>query len=558
MRPRPEKYVLAAASLVAVAFALMFVPAAVAAPPANDNFADAIALTGDGGNQAGTNAEATAEPGEPDHAGQPAFASVWYSWVAPADGIVTLDTCTADFDTRLAVYRGSVVDALTEIASNDDSESCGPGSLQSSLSFTADPGVTYRIAVDGFFETGSFTLRWNRAPLPPTNATRPIVSGSTYVGDTLNVTTGEWSSGPPVSYAYQWQRCGSALTNVALGRPVTASRVFGPDNLPEMAVDGSRWTYWNAGDYAPQWIVVDLQAPYPLSSIRADITQLPDGDTVHDLSVAGPNPHDDYRLVHAFSGFTHDLDILEQSGISGQVEFIRLKTTQSPSWVAWREIVALSGCTDISGANGTSYTLTGADIGSTVRAIVRASNISGPTAAASEETAPITVLAPSNTVLPAITGTPKRFRTLTASPGTWRGSPPLSFAYQWQRCKGSSCTNVEFATDSTYSVDETDSGTKLRVLVTASNAAGSASSASAPTARVPYICRVPNLKGKTLAAARRSLRLRHCSLGKIRHAYSRRARRGAIVSQKPGAGRQLAERGRVSVVVSLGRPQRTH
>ena len=554
MHPRRET--VSAAALVAAAFALMFVPAALASPPANDNFANAIALAGDGGSQAGTNDEATPEPGEPHHAGTPAFASVWYSWAAPADGIVTLDTCTADFDTRLAVYQGSTVDALTEVASDDDSELCGAGSVQSSLGFTADSGVTYRIAVDGFFETGSFTLRWNRAPLPPTNVTRPIVSGSTYVGERLNVTTGDWSSGPPVGYTYQWQRCGSSLTNVALGRPATASHVFGRDDLPAMAVDGSRWTAWNAGDYAPQWIAVDLQAPYPLSSIRADITQLPDGNTVHELSVAGPNPHDDYRLVHTFSGFTHDLDILEQQGISGEVEFIRLKTTESPSWVAWREIEALSGCTDISGARGPSYTLSGSDAGSTVRAIVRASNATGPTAAASAETAPITVLAPSNTVLPAITGNVRRFRNLTAIPGTWRGSPPISFEYQWQRCMRSSCTNVAFATDSTYSVHQTDSGTKLRVLVTASNAAGSASSASASTARVPYICSVPNLKGKTLAAARRALGVRHCSLGRIKHTYSRRSRRGVIVSQKPGAGRRLAERGKVSVVVSLGRPHR--
>jgi hypothetical protein len=541
--------------LVLAFVALFLVPAALAAPPANDNFGDAVVLIGDGGSLMGTNDEATAEAGEPDHAGRPAFASVWYSWVPAADGIATLETCTADFDTRLAVYRGSAVEALTEVASNDDSEACGPGSVESSLSFIADTGVTYRIAVDGFFETGSFTLSWNRAPSPPTNVTRPIISGSTYVGDTLSVTPGQWSSGAPVGYAYQWQRCGSGLTNVALQRPVTVSRVFDPDYGAEMAVDGSRWTYWNAGDYAPQWIVVDLQAPYPLSRIRADITQLPDGYTVHEVSVAGPNPRDDYRLVHTFSGFTHDLDILEQPGVSGQVEFIRLKTTESPSWVAWREIEALSGCTDISGATGTSYTLTGADTGSTVRAIVRASNGSGPTAAASEETAPITVLAPSNTVPPAIGGASKLFTTLTATPGGWRGSPPISFAYQWQRCRRSSCTNVQFASDPTYFVDETDSATKLRVLVTASNEAGSASSASALTARVPYICTVPKLKRKTLAAARRALGTRHCSLGRIRRAHSRRVRRGRIVSQRPAAGRQLEERARVSVVVSLGRPR---
>ena len=541
----------AAAVLALAAGALAVAPAALAAPPANDNFVDALALSNDQGTQAGTTTEATAEPGEPDHAGRPAFASVWYGWAPAADGIATLDTCTAGFDTRLAVYEGSAVNALTEVASNDDSDSCGPGSLQSSLSFTAHAGVIYRVAVDGYFQTGSFTLEWRRIPLPPTNTTQPLISGSPYVGETLSVTTGDWTSATGVTYAYQWQRCGAGTTNVALHRPTSASRVYDSDSGPEMAVDGSRWTYWNSGDYAPQWIAVDLQAPYPLSKIRADITQAPDGYTVHELSVAGPNPLDEYRLVHTFSGITHDLDILEQPGPPEQVEFIKIKTTASPSWVAWREIEALSGCLDIPGATEPSLTLSAGDVGSTFRALVRASNGTGPTAAASAETAPVTVLAPINTVRPGIDGTPRLFGTLTATPGTWRGSPPISYAYQWQRCR-STCTNIDFATDFTHVVDVLDSGSTLRVLVTASNAAGSAASESSATTRVPYVCVVPNLKRKTLSAARRVLRSRHCSLGRIRHARSRRVRRGRIVSQSPRAGRQLAERGPVSVVVSRG------
>jgi hypothetical protein len=45
----------------------------------------------------------------------------------------------------LAVYTGTKVRALTEVASNDDS--CG---LQSEVTFTARAGTTYRIAIDGF------------------------------------------------------------------------------------------------------------------------------------------------------------------------------------------------------------------------------------------------------------------------------------------------------------------------------------------------------------------------------------------------------------------------
>ena len=57
------------------------------------------------------------------------------------------------------MYTGTAVSALTQLAANDDAN----GTLQSQLSFTASPGVTYRIAVDGFGgATGSVTLAWSQ------------------------------------------------------------------------------------------------------------------------------------------------------------------------------------------------------------------------------------------------------------------------------------------------------------------------------------------------------------------------------------------------------------
>src|SRR5262245_8643116 len=194
----------ALATGLGAACALLFVPAAIALPPANDAFANAIALSGDAGIQAGTNIQATAEVGEPNHVGRAAVVSVWYTWMPAVDGIASFDTCDATFDTRVAVYTGSTVSGLTEVASSDDSDDCGTASLRSSLDFVADKDVTYHVAVDGFvFQTGSFTLRWKRMPLPPTNVTRPVVTGSSHETETLIVGPGEWSSALPVGYAYR-------------------------------------------------------------------------------------------------------------------------------------------------------------------------------------------------------------------------------------------------------------------------------------------------------------------------------------------------------------------
>lgn len=544
-----------AASVALGVGTLVIIPFAAGAPPANDDFANAQAITEDSGTVAGTNVEATAEPNEPDHAGYPAQASVWYRWTPSADGIASFDTCTASFDTRLAVYTGNALADLFEIASNDDSEDCGSGSAQSSLSFVARVGTTYQIAVDGFASsTGTFTLAWARAPLPPTNAVRPLVTGSTHDSETLSATPGEWASVGTVSYGYQWQRCGGTPQNVALGKPAYASREL-PGYEASQAVDGSPWTYWNSGDNPPQWIEIDLGAPYPLSTIRASITQLPDGVTTHSFLTAGPNPLDEFQLLTTFSGFTVDQQVLEHAGPLDEMEFVRIETTVSPSWVAWREVQALSDCADIPGATATTYTLTPADVAATVRAVVTATNSTGSTAASSLRTPAITPLAPINLTLPTIGGIARHRQVLSATTGSWRGSVPISYAYQWQKCDkaAANCADIPDETDAAYVVRLGDGGSTLRVAVTASNSAGAATAASAPTTLIPYQCVVPNLKRKTVRAARRRLAARHCRLGSVRRRYSSRVARGRIISQRPRPGRELADRRKVSVLVSRGR-----
>jgi hypothetical protein len=540
------------AAVAAVAFALLLPASTSAAPPSNDNFANAAVLAGDVGTSSGTVSEATSEPSEPAEAGDAALQSVWYRWAPAVDGIATFDVCTADFDSRLAVFTGDSLAHLIVVTSNDDSEACGADSVQSSVEFAAEAGTTYEIVVDGFGGAGNFSLAWARQPLAPTNSAPPGVTGAAHDGATLSATHGEWSGEGTLTYSYQWQRCNSTAKNVALGRPAYASQTLGPENLPQMAVDGSRPTYWNSGGFAPQWIAVDLQAPYPISTIRAAIAQLPEGYTVHDISVAGANPLDDFAPLAHFAGSTNDRQTLEATGPSNQVEYIRIDTSASPSWVAWQEIEALSRCADIAGATGATYVVASEDIGSTIRAVARASNATGPTAAASSETAVVVGNAPLNTSAPSISGNAAVFETLTASLGSWTGSQPLSYAYAWQRCKGATCTAIDSANEATYDTDTVDEGFGIRVVVSASNAAGSASATAPATSVIPYTCEVPFLRGQTLAAARRALVAEHCRLGKVGRAYSRAVKRGRVVSQAPRAYRSLRGGAKVSVVVSRG------
>jgi len=114
--------------------------------PGNDDFDQADVLAGVADFATGSNAGATAQSGEPDHAGaSEPVSSVWWRWEAPGDGSVAIDTFGSDHDTTLAVYTGDSVDSLQQIRANDDA----PGNRQSQVFFDAEAGTAYHIAVDG-------------------------------------------------------------------------------------------------------------------------------------------------------------------------------------------------------------------------------------------------------------------------------------------------------------------------------------------------------------------------------------------------------------------------
>jgi ABC-type transport system substrate-binding protein len=69
----------------------------------------------------------------------------------------------------------------------------------------------------------------------------------------------------------------------------------------------------------------------------------------------------------------------------------------------------------------------------------------------------------------------------------------------------------------------------------------------------PARCVVPNVRGKSVAQARRMLRARRCVLGRVTRAYSASVRMGKIIRQNRRPAARLPRGTRVNVVVSRGR-----
>jgi hypothetical protein len=95
---------------------------------------------------------------------------------------------------------------------------------------------------------------------------------------------------------------------------------------------------------------------------------------------------------------------------------------------------------------------------------------------------------PSNASAPTISGNAVVNNTLRASPGSWNGTPPFSYAYQWLRCDATgsttSCSAITNQTNQTYTVQAQDTGSTLRVAVTAANTVGQSTADSIPTGLV--------------------------------------------------------------------------
>lgn len=205
----------------------------------------------------------------------------------------------------------------------------------------------------------------------PVSTAGPTISGTAQVGQQLATSNGTWS-GTPTSYTYAWSRCnasGDACAAIGTARAASYTAVAADaGHTLRVTVTAKNATGSGNATSASSAVVSDTNAPTPTTA----------------PSISG-TPAVGSTLTAA------------QGTWSGN-------PTSVP--IAWLRCDANgNSCATISGATGTTYALTQADAGGTVRLSVTATNAHGSTTFVSKQT----------TAAPASNGCPTGSGTAQAS-----------------------------------------------------------------------------------------------------------------------------------------------
>lgn len=166
-----------------------------AARPSNDAFANRLVISGNTGAVSGFSVLATKETSEPSNVNNSGGSSVWWKWVAPSAGQLSINTLGSSFDTLIGLYTGSSISALNYAASNNINDGTnGAGGLLMQVV----AGKEYELAVDGVNGTsGVINLNWNLNTSAKANLSVNI-SGppSVVLGSNINYTLSVSNAGP--------------------------------------------------------------------------------------------------------------------------------------------------------------------------------------------------------------------------------------------------------------------------------------------------------------------------------------------------------------------------
>ncbi|HTZ87028.1 MAG TPA: hypothetical protein VMB05_10210 [Solirubrobacteraceae bacterium] len=311
-----------------------------------------------------------------------------------------------------------------------------------------------RVIVTATNDLGSLSVASKRTkPIlagAPVNTAPPSIAGSLQEGQALTADAGQWAGTGPISFTYQWLRC----------LPVGG----GCQEIP----GAEQATYTASGlDFASDLAVV-------VSAANAQGT----------ASATSPETQPILGILPTNTVLPSIAGVLQDGGLLSVASGVWSGTEPIAYSYQWQLCNALGeACKAIEGATGGSLKLDPSEIGKTLEVLVTATNVAGSSTVATPMTGLIAGILPKNTAAPTIGGALKGLQTLTATAGSWSGSEPISFSYQWQLCGvlGNACVDIAKATGASFPIPLLDVGNTLRVLVTATNVAGSTSQPSAVT-----------------------------------------------------------------------------
>jgi alpha-tubulin suppressor-like RCC1 family protein len=213
-----------------------------------------------------------------------------------------------------------------------------------------------KISANGAGKTLSFKVVKATAGSKPANTSLPTISGTAKQGQTLTASRGSWSHSP-TAYAYRWDRC---VTSGAI-----CADIGGATSSTYVLVLGDVGSTMR--------VIVTAKNAHGLtsatSSKTAVVTGLPPANTAFPV-------------------------------ISGTAKDGQTLTASNGSWTGastyayqWRRCNGSgANCSNISGATSSSYGLVSADVDSTIRVTVTASNSNGSASAGSRQTAAVSAL----------------------------------------------------------------------------------------------------------------------------------------------------------------------
>jgi hypothetical protein len=141
-----------------------------------------------------------------------------------------------------------------------------------------------------------------------------------------------------------------------------------------------------------------------------------------------------------------------------------------------------TGCTPISGATASTYTVASGDVDHNITVVVTATDYAKQAGTGTAvPVGPAVPVAPVSTAAPQISGSTTVGQTLTTDNGTFAANGTLTYAYQWKQCdsSGQACTPIAGATGSSYTLTSADLGHQITVVVTATDHWGRSGSGTA-------------------------------------------------------------------------------